>query len=390
MAAKAKKAKYDPDAPVTLVCGEEDFAVKARSREVYDAWCTEAGGMDHEIVDGTAATSNEAQGAIAKLHEALNTLPFFGGAKVVWLKDCNFLGDDRTATSKGVTESLGDLAKVLKEFRWEGVRLLVSAGKVDKRKTFYKTLGKLGNVESFAGLSIDDRDWADKAETIAYQHFKQLEKQIDAEALANLVANVGPNAAQLASEVEKISVYAGDRNEITVQDVEAVSVKNKQAKAFALGDALGDRDLPRLLRTLDGELWEMQFDKKKSEIGMLYGLISKVRVMLFLKELINARLLRPENNYGRFKAALDRVPADRLPEDRRINPLSMNPYVLFRALPQASRYSTSELIKAMDLLLHCNRKLVSSSTEGALVMQQTLTEIVRGDGSADSRSARHG
>jgi len=390
MAAKAKKAKADPNAPVMLVCGEEDFAVKARAREVYDQWCNEAGGMDHEIVDGTAATSNEAQTAIAKLHEALNTLPFFGGAKVVWLKDCNFLGDDRTATSKGVTEALGDLAKVLKEFRWEGVRLLVSAGKVDKRKTFYKTLGKLGNVESFAGLSIDDRDWADKAETIAYQHFKQLEKQIDAEALANLVANVGPNAAQLASEVEKISLYAGDRNEITVRDVEAVSVKNKQAKAFALGDALGDRDLPRLLRTLDGELWEMQFDKKKSEIGMLYGLISKVRVMLFLKELINARLLRPENNYGRFKAALDRVPADRLPEDRRINPLSMNPYVLFRALPQASRYSTSELIKAMDLLLHCNRKLVSSSTEGALVMQQTLTEIVRGDGSAEQRSARRG
>lgn len=390
MAAKAKKAKADPDAPVMLVCGEEDFAVKARAREVYDAWSHELGGMDHEIVDGTAATSNEARSAIAKLHEALNTLPFFGGAKVVWLKDCNFLGDDRTATSKGVTEALGDLAKVLKEFRWEGVRLLVSAGKVDKRKTFYKALGKIGNVESFAGLSIDDRDWADKAETIAYQHFKDRGKQIDPEALADLVANVGPNAAQLASEVEKISLYAGDRNEITLDDVEAVSVKNKQAKAFALGDALGDRDLPRLLRTLDGELWEMQFDKKKSEIGMLYGLISKVRVMLFLKELISERLLRPENNYGRFKNALDRVPADRLPEDRRINPLSMNPYVLFRALPQAARYSTSELIKAMDLLLQCNRKLVSSSTEGALVMQQTLTEIVRGDGSTEHRSARRG
>ena len=88
--------------------------VKARAREVYDQWCGELGGMDHEIVDATAATSNEAQTAIARLLEALNTLPFFGGAKVVWLKDCNFLGDDRTATSKGVTEALGDLAKVLK------------------------------------------------------------------------------------------------------------------------------------------------------------------------------------------------------------------------------------------------------------------------------------
>lgn len=384
----AAKAKKKTDAPVMLVCGEEDFAVKARAKEVYQQWSEELGGIDHEIVDATAATANEAQAAIGKLHQALDTLPFFGGGKAVWFKDCSFLGDDRTAGSKAVTEALADLSKKLKTFQWEGVRLLVSAGKVDKRKSFYKTLNSIGNVEAFAGLSMDDRDWADKAETIAYQRFRDCGKQVGPDALARLVANVGPHAAQLASEVEKISLYAGDRDEVTPEDVEALCIKNKQAKAFALGDALGDRDLPRLLRTLDGELWEMQFDKKKSEIGMLYGLISKVRVMLFLKEMLNTGLLRAERDYSRFKRALDNVPQDRLPEDRRINPLSMNPYVLFRALPQAARYSRDELVKAMDLLLHCNRKLVSSSTEGALVMQQTLTEIVRGDGSAQKTSQR--
>jgi DNA polymerase III delta subunit len=166
---------------------------------------------------------------------------------------------------------------------------------------------------------------------------------------------------------------------VTLEDVHAVVIRNKQAKAFALGDALGDRDLPRLLRTLDGELWEMQFDKKKSEIGMLYGLISKVRVMLFLKEMIGTGLLRDESNYNRFKSALERVPSDRLPSDRRINPLAMNPYVLFRALPQCRRYTRDELVRAMDLLLQCNRRLVSTATQGALVLQQTLTEIVRRD-----------
>ena len=382
--AKVKNA----NAPVMLVCGEEDFAVKARAKEVYQQWSDEIGGIDHETVDATAANSNEAQAAIAKLYLALDTLPFFGGGKAIWFKDCNFFGDDRTAASKGVTEALSDLSKKLKDFPWEDVRLLVSAGKVDKRKTLYKTLVKIGNVESFAGLSLDDRDWTDKAETIAFQRFRDCGKRVDPEALATLVANVGPNAGQLASEVEKISLYAGDREEVTLEDVELLSVKNKQAKAFALGDALGDRDLPRLLRTLDGELWEMQFDKKKSEIGMLYGLISKVRVMLFLKEMLSTGLLRAERDYSRFKGALERVPRDRLPEDRRINPLSMNPYVLFRALPQAARYSRDELIHAMDLLLHCNRKLVSTSTEGALVMQQTLTEIVRGDGRAFKSSPR--
>ncbi len=378
MAAAKKKKKAD--APVLLVCGEEDFAVKACAREAYEKWSEELGGMDHEIVDATAANSGEAQKAISKLREALNTLPFFGGGKAIWFKDCNFLGDDRTATSKAVTEALANLGKMLKEFQWGDVRLIVSAGKVDKRKTFYKALNAIGNVETFAGLSIDDRDWADKAETMAFGHIKELGKSIDSEALATLVAKVGPNAAQLASEVEKLCIYVGDREEINVLDVDTITIKNKQAKAFALGDALGDRDLPCLLRILDGELWEMQFDRKKSEIGMLYGLISKVRVMLFLNEMLSAGMIRPEQNYGRFKAQLDRVPAEALPEDRRINPLAMNPYVLFRALPQSRRYSRDELIRAMDLLLGCNRKLVSSGSEGALVMQQTLTEIVRGNG----------
>ena len=96
--------------------------------------------MDHETIDAAVGNSNEALKALGKLREALQTLPFFGGGKVVWLKDCSFLGDDRTSGSAAVTEALAELAAELKAFRWDGVRLLVSAGKVYKRKTFYKTL----------------------------------------------------------------------------------------------------------------------------------------------------------------------------------------------------------------------------------------------------------
>ena len=305
-------------------------------------------------------------------------LPFFGGGKVVWFKDCSFLGDDRTSGSSAVTESLAALAAELKAFRWEGVRLLVSAGKVDKRKTFYKTLEKLGSVEAFAGLSLDDRNWADQAEDLAYKKLKALKKEISSEALAKLVANVGPNAAQLNSEVEKLAAYVGASAEVELADVDAIVTRNKQARAFALADALGDRDLPKLLRTLDEELWEIRLKvEKKSEIGLLYGLISKVRVMIFLQEMIKAGWLKADGDYNRFKSQLERVPADALPEDKRINPLAMNPYVLFRALPQAKRYSTAELIRAMDLLLQCNMKLVSSGLDESLVLQQTLTQIVR-------------
>src|SRR6266540_5917077 len=132
--------------PVVFVWGEDEFTVKQRAREIYQQWSAELGGQDHETIDAAVNNSGEALKALAKLREALQTLPFFGSGKVIWLQNCNFLGDDRTASAAAVTETLAEVSQELKRFSWQGVRLMVSAGKVDKRKTFYKTLEKLGAV----------------------------------------------------------------------------------------------------------------------------------------------------------------------------------------------------------------------------------------------------
>jgi DNA polymerase-3 subunit delta len=361
---------------LVLICGEDDFAVKQRAKQRYQQWTEEVGGLDHEVLDGSVSNSGEALKVLSRLREAMQTLPFFGAGKVIWLKNCNFLGDERAATAQAVTESLADLAQELRDFSWKGVRLLVSAGKVDKRKVFYKALDKLGTVESFAGWSVDDRDWADQAEAWTRKAVRARKKEISEDALAELITRVGPNARQLDSEAEKLALYVGEQADIQLEDVAAICTRNKTARAFALGDALGDRDLPRLLRRLDEELWEVKLDPQKSEIGLLYGLISKVRAMLLLKEMIREGWVRADVDYGRFKAQLERVPANQLPEDRRFNPLALNPYVLYKALPQAKRYTEAELIRAMDLLLKCNQQLVSSGLEESLVLQQALVQIV--------------
>lgn len=246
--------------PLALICGDDEFAVKKRASEIFQSWSKEAGGMDHEIIDAAVSNSGDALNAIAKLRESLQTLPFFGSAKVVWLRDCTFLGEERAASAQAVMETLGDLAAELKNFKWQGVQLLISAGKVDRRKTFFKTLEKLGTVENFEALSADDKDWAERMEMAARAAVRERKKEISEEALAELVARVGPNVRQLDNEIEKLALYTGDRREIEFKDVAAICSRNKTARAFALGDALGDRDLPRLLKRLDEELWEIKFD----------------------------------------------------------------------------------------------------------------------------------
>jgi DNA polymerase-3 subunit delta len=362
--------------PLALICGDDDFAIKQRARQIYDQWSTELGGMDHEIIEATVANSGDALTALGKLREALQTLPFFGSGKVIWLRDCNFLGEERAASATAVTEALAELADELKTFAWQNVRLLISAGKVDKRKAFYKAMDKLGTVEGFSAWSVDDKDWAQRAEDAAETAVREREKNISNEALAELVNRVGPHPRQLVSEVEKLCLYVGDHNQIEFADVTAICSRNKTARAFALGDALGDRDLPRLLKRLDEELWETKFDKDKSEIGLLYGLISKIRAMLLLKEMLQEGWVKPDSDYNRFKVQLERVPTDKLPADRKFNPLALNPYVLYKALPQVKKYTSAELVRAMDVLLRCNQRLVSSGLDEALVLQQALVNIV--------------
>jgi DNA polymerase III delta subunit len=105
-------------------------------------------------------------------------------------------------------------------------------------------------------------------------------------------------------------------------------------------------------------------------------LIGKVRAMLLLKEMLREGWLRSELDYYRFKAQLAELPADKLPGDKKFNPLTMNPYVLYKALPQVKKYTSAELVRAMDVLLRCNQRLVASGLDESLVLQHALVQIV--------------
>jgi hypothetical protein len=67
--------------PVLLVCGEDEFGVKQRAREIFQKWSEEIGGADHEIIDASVSHAGDALKSVAKLRAALQTLPFLAAAK---------------------------------------------------------------------------------------------------------------------------------------------------------------------------------------------------------------------------------------------------------------------------------------------------------------------
>ncbi|HIG27234.1 MAG TPA: DNA polymerase III subunit delta [Verrucomicrobiales bacterium] len=361
-----------------LICGDDDFTVSRRSAQIFHSWLKEFDNPEQEVIEGQAGQVHEALRIISQVRQALNTFPFFSKFKVIWLKNCSFMGDDRVSASKEVGDQLKNLIQSIKDFDWTTVRFLISSGKTDKRKSFYTGLRKMGSVESYAGLSINDKDWLEKGASWVRGAIRRQDKEISVEALTALVSFVGPSPRELECELDKLVIYIGDRDGIELKDVEILATRNKHAKAFALADSFGDRKIPQFFKILDEELWEVKLDPKKSPIGLLYGLIGKVRTMIWVKEMVRLGWLKWDPNYASFKSQLSKVPEGSFPKDKRYNPLATNPFVLYRSALHARNFSIIELIEGMQLLLDCNLNLISSSTNRELILQQTLVKILEG------------
>ena len=210
-----------PSEPVCLVFGDEDFLVRDRAKQIYESWCSIAEGMDHEVIDGAVRNSEEALEVLSKVNEALQTLPFFGGNKVVWLRGVNFFGADRVGASAAVKDRLVELAKSWDVFAWLGVQLLMSAAKVDKRKSFFKTLKKLAKVED---KSFSDKERGGRAAMLVRERLTELGKDISPHVADELILFSGSNLQQLYTESDKLASYLGERNEVTRQDVHELSL----------------------------------------------------------------------------------------------------------------------------------------------------------------------
>src|SRR5947199_2690712 len=136
---KAKTAA----AKVYAVVGSDDVEVKHTAAELAEKLKpAEAGDFGLETIDGAADNADQAATRIRSTIEALQTLPFFGGEKVVWLKNANFLGDDQKARSAGVQDALEELTITINENLGSEITFLLSAIEVDKRRSFYKSLAK--------------------------------------------------------------------------------------------------------------------------------------------------------------------------------------------------------------------------------------------------------
>jgi DNA polymerase-3 subunit delta len=97
-----KPATATKEGQLFAVVGSDESEVKRVARELAMKLAPPAGGdFGTEIIDGAVETVDLAASRIYATIDALQTLPFFGGEKLVWLKSCAFLGDSVSEVQRG-------------------------------------------------------------------------------------------------------------------------------------------------------------------------------------------------------------------------------------------------------------------------------------------------
>ncbi len=369
-------AKTKAVAQICAVVGSDDSEVKRAALELAEAMTPEGNAeFGREVIDGAVDYVDAAAERIHQTIEALLTFPFFGGEKLVWLKSASFLADDPAGRSQTVTDALEKLAETLGSGLPESTRFLLSAVGVDKRRTFYKTLGKLGKIEVFDKVDAGKSGWEQAASEIVERSARERGLRLAPDALELFTLFTGGERRVIENELEKLDLYLGPaRREVRAEDVRQLVPLSREGVVFELGNALAERDLHRALGLLDQLLFQGE-----SAIGiLLVAIIPTVRNLLVVKDLMaRHKLQRPAQPFF-FGKTLERLPAEAVAHLPRKKDGTVNAYSLGIAAAHAHRYTARELRTALEACLAANIQLVTSGLEPKIALCQLLVKIIAG------------
>ncbi len=360
-------------AQIYAVVGSDESEVKRVAAELAaNLTPPDAGDFGLEVIDGATDNAEQAAARIRSAIEALQTLPFLGGSRLVWLKSANFLGDTPVGRAASVQSALEELSDLINADLGRDLIFLISATEVDKRRSFYKSLVKRAEMQIFDRLDSSRSGWEEEATEIVRHRAQRRKLQFDDDALALFVLLTGGNTRQIENELEKIDIFLGKDHEVRVDLVRELVPLSRAGVIFELGSALAARDL-ELALTLIRRL----LDQRESAIGiLLVAILPTIRNLLLAKDLMERhRLTRPHAPF-QFISAINRLPAEATEHLPRKKDGSVNAYALGIAAQQAHRFETKQLIAGMQACLQANLQLVTTQLDHELILTEVVVKLL--------------
>jgi DNA polymerase-3 subunit delta len=180
------------------------------------------------------------------------------------------------------------------------------------------------------------------------KYVRRLNRSITGPAAQLLASEVGTSTSLLRSEIEKIQLYLGDRQEITEEDVQQVAGIRREHSIFSLQDAVGAKDIAAVLRIYENLSVNTNAGAIISSLARYFGHL----------HLAHGLPTRREQAQLAEKAGVHAFFAERLQK-------------------AAQNYSPAEVCNALEVLLHTDYLLKTQGILEALAMRLMLIAIVR-------------
>ena len=355
------------------IVGTDEGQVREQALKLYNEL---TGGNDdgftHETLDGTADNSDAAHEICSTAVQALQTVPMFGGDKVVWLRNVNFLADSVTGRSQRTEEGVERLRNCLEEGLPDGVKLIISALGVDKRRAFWKFIQKEADVQAYDRIDTGRDGWQDEVAQFVTQKASEKGLEFEPEALEVFVLLAGEQSQQIGNELEKLDLFLGpERRTITYDDVNVMVPLSREAVVFEIGKAIQTGHAERAI-----ELVDQQLEADESAIGIMRASLIGVVRSLFSAKLIISQFNPPTRSYSQFAAAINKFPENErgwLPQKK--DGSGVNVYPIFLALHHAAYFRLEDLQDLLEATLEADRALVTTGLDHRLVLHRLIVQI---------------
>lgn len=360
-----------------LLVGDDDLPLQSAARALVNSLVPETEqAFALEVIAGKVDGVEPIAVALKSCSSALRTPALLlATAKVVWLRDASFLSGGTSMRDQGVRERMDDLVDALRGCSPESVCLVVTCSDIDRKSALFRFASERGVIREFL---VPDKNYLQTKHFVERARSEFAERGLRAreEVIEAFCGRVGPDSRTIAMEAEKLSLFMGERREVSVQDIPEIVSRTAVTAVWDFLDAVGSRSFPSAVVALRELL-----ANGESPIGIVAALASRLRDLILYREALDKGWVTPPSGYARRGESLwnavppevDSVLGGVLKRD----PRTTHPFYAGRLLNQARKYSLAELVRNHRLVVQAHESLVSSHGAPAVVMEVLLTRMIR-------------
>jgi len=332
----------------------------------------------------------------------------------LWLeKIIDYCRDNRLMIPPG-QDNADILQRAIENGFPRGNHLVITADMVDKRRTLYKYILKIGTVVNCSVPKGDRRADKTAQRAVLNDHLRDFlaraGKTIHTEAVDCLVEMTGFDLRTFTSNLEKLTSYVGTRTRISIDDVEEVLNRTQKDPLYELTNSIAERNIPHAIFFLNSLLSD-----NFHPLQILAAITNQVRKLLVVRDFMESphgnSWQGSQTSYQRFRDTV--MPAMQLYDSELLNRLGdwdkmmiavepdeagkpskgkaktktdlgivknpQNPYPVFQTAQRAQGFTLMELQTAVETLWDADLQMKSTAKNPRLIMENVILTICRGD-----------